>query len=104
MRGNLGLAGLVPPGRAPPPRWSGVPTPEREWYLGRGRADTSRYTRVRWESRVPLRRQKKQRHVPMVPVLDGCEAKCRGEGRGSEKQRTLGSEGGKRDRKREQPS
>jgi len=50
---------------------------------------------TRREPCVPARRQKKQWHVPMVPVLPGSEAKHRGEGRGSEKQRTLGSERGK---------
>jgi len=35
MRGNLGLAGLVPPGCAPP-RWSGVPTPVAGVQLGAG--------------------------------------------------------------------
>jgi len=48
-----------------------------------------------------LRRDKMQRHVPMVLVQNGSEVKSRGEERGGEKQRTLGSEGGERDKERE---
>jgi len=80
--------------RMRPPR-AGAGNPHQSgsgnWGSGmRTQAGTCGY---RWKSRVPLRRQKKQRHVPMVPVLDGGEAKCRGEGRSSEKHWTLGSEG-----------